>query len=81
MGRYDEVKVPPLMTRFKAFITAKTQVVRRLLKRVNRQTFANVFMVSFILFTSTGAAMYSHALGFVVAGVACGLFGFLLGLE
>ena len=46
-----------------------------------RQTYANIFMLSFILFTSIGAALISPALGFCVAGVACGIFGFLLGLE
>ena len=38
-------------------------------------------MVSFILFTSVGSAMIFLPAGFIVAGVTCGFFGFLLGLE
>jgi hypothetical protein len=46
-----------------------------------RRFFANVLMVGFILFTSIGASVVSPALGFIAAGVTCGIFGFLLGLE
>ena len=46
-----------------------------------RPTFANLFMVSFILFTSVGSAMIFLPAGFIVAGITCGFFGFLLGLE
>jgi len=42
---------------------------------------ANVFMVSFILLTSVGAAMLLPAAGFITAGIACGVFGYLLGSE
>jgi hypothetical protein len=38
-------------------------------------------MFSFILLTSIGAGLFNPALGFVVAGIACGIFGFLLGVE
>jgi hypothetical protein len=71
-----------------------TKVVSKMRKLINllyapikkslsaeRQTYANIFMLSFILFTSIGAALISPALGFGIAGVACGIFGFLLGLE
>jgi hypothetical protein len=52
------------------------------LKRLaNRGTFANLFMFCFILFTSIGAGMIFLPAGWVVAGVCCGIFGFLLGLE
>jgi hypothetical protein len=46
-----------------------------------RRFFANVLMVGFILFTSLGAGMFSPALGFISAGVTCGILGLLLGLE
>jgi hypothetical protein len=43
--------------------------------------FANLLMISFILFTSIGAALIFLPAGLIVAGVTCGFFGFLLGLE
>jgi hypothetical protein len=48
---------------------------------IKRDFYANMLMSSFILFTSIGAGMFTPALGFIVAGITCGLFGFLLGLE
>lgn len=48
---------------------------------MTRRLFANVLMVGFILFISIGASMFSPALGFIAAGVTCGIFGLLLGLE
>jgi predicted acyltransferase len=42
---------------------------------------ANGLMFSFILFTSVGAAMLLPAAGFITAGVACGIFGYLLGSD
>jgi len=50
-------------------------------KQVNRPRSANALMFCFILFTSIGAGMIFMPAGWVVAGVGCGLFGFLLGLE
>lgn len=47
----------------------------------NRRTFANLFMLSFILLTSVGAGLIAMPVGLIVAGVGCGIFGFLLGLE
>ena len=62
--------------------------MRRLLKRLAgikrlfaRPAMANVFMLLFIVLTSIGMSFISPPLGFVTAGVACGIFGFLLGLE
>lgn len=49
--------------------------------RANRATSANILMFCFIIFTSIGAGMIFLPAGLVVAGVACGIFGFLLGLE
>lgn len=50
-------------------------------RKANRSTFANIFMFCFIIFSSIGAGMIFLPAGFVVAGVGCGIFGFLLGLE
>ena len=62
--------------------TSRLVVVRlRLRRAANRQTFANIFMLSFIILTSIGAGMIYPPAGWVVAGVSCGIFGFLLGLE
>lgn len=46
-----------------------------------RPALANVFMLLFIVLTSIGMFYIYAPLGFVTAGVACGIFGFLLGLE
>jgi len=48
---------------------------------LNRANAANVLMVSFIIFTSIGAWMIRPSVGLIVAGVSCGVLGFLLGLE
>lgn len=42
---------------------------------------ANAMMISFILFTSVGAALLLPAAGFITAGIACGIFGYLLGSD
>jgi len=42
---------------------------------------ANLLMLSFILLTSAGAALLLPAAGFITAGVACGVFGYLLGSD
>lgn len=57
----------------------KIQIFYR--KISTRQFSSYVLMVGFILFTSIGAGIFSPALGFIAAGVTCGIFGFLLGLE
>ncbi len=46
-----------------------------------RGIIANALMVSFIILTGIGAAMVYPPLGLIVGGLACGIFGFLLGLE
>jgi hypothetical protein len=48
---------------------------------LNRGTFANIFMLCFIILTSIGAGMIFFPAGWIVAGVSCGVFGFLLGAE
>lgn len=47
----------------------------------NRSTFAYLLMLSFILFTTVGAALVYVPAGFITAGVACGILGYLLGRE
>lgn len=47
----------------------------------NRAAMANLFMICFILLSAAGAAAIYAPAGFIVAGVGCGIFGFLLGLE
>jgi len=42
---------------------------------------ANALMFSFILFTSAGAALLLPAAGLITAGIACGIFGYLLGSD
>lgn len=49
--------------------------------KANRSTFANLLMLCFIIFTSIGAGLIFLPAGWVVAGVCCGIFGFLLGAE
>lgn len=49
--------------------------------KLNRGTFAYLFMFSFIILTSIGAGLIFPPAGLVVGGVGCGLFGFILGLE
>jgi len=46
-----------------------------------RSIAANTLMVSFILFTSVGAALLEPAAGFITAGISCGVFGYLLGSD
>jgi hypothetical protein len=73
---------PSLQQRAKARLRVFWVSIQRYIKAIlTRQTFANLFMLSFILLTSIGAGLFNPALGFIVAGVACGIFGFLLGLE
>lgn len=50
-------------------------------KSLNRTTFANILMASFILFTAIGGFLIAPPVGFIVAGVTCGVFGYLLGAE
>jgi hypothetical protein len=65
----------PILGKFKVAAAA-------LLKSINKRTsYANALMVSFIILTGIGAGLIFPPAGFLVAGVACGIFGFLLGLE
>lgn len=53
----------------------------RLRALFGRANAANALMVSFIIFTSIGAWIIQPSWGLIVAGVTCGILGFLLGLE
>lgn len=48
---------------------------------MTRSFISYTLMVGFIIFTSVGAGIISPALGFLAAGVTCGILGFLLGVE
>ncbi len=48
---------------------------------INRGYIANFLMLSFILLTAIGAGFIFPPAGLIVAGLACGIVGFLLGLE
>lgn len=70
------------ITKTKSLCVKSIDFLWRTLKRLaTRPFFANFLMVGFIIFTSIGAGIVSPALGFLAAGVTCGIFGFLLGLE
>lgn len=47
----------------------------------NRGSAANLLMIAFIIMTSVGAWQIYQPMGFIVAGVGCGVFGFILGLD
>jgi hypothetical protein len=38
-------------------------------------------MASFILFTAIGGFLIAPPIGFLVAGLTCGIFGYILGAE
>lgn len=57
------------------------QLIAKLSRKQWRAITANCFMLTFILLTGIGAYMITPAVGFITAGVGCGLFGFLLGSE
>lgn len=47
----------------------------------NRSFTANLLMVLFIVLVGIGSLMIWPPIGFIAAGVACGIYGFILGLE
>ena len=70
------------ITKTKSISVKSINFLWRVIKELaTRRFFANVLMVGFILFISIGASIFSPALGFIAAGVTCGIFGLLLGLE
>lgn len=50
-------------------------------KAFSRASAANLLMIAFILLSGVGAFMIYPPAGFIVGGAACGLFGFILGLD
>lgn len=73
---------PKLLIAAQLKLRLRLAAISRGLKRMaKRSTFANIFMFCFIILTSIGAGMIFLPAGFLVAGVGCGIFGFLLGLE
>jgi hypothetical protein len=66
----------------KASVVKSISIFFRALKQLaTRSFFTNLLMVGFIVFTSVGVSLISPAFGFIAAGITCGIFGFLLGLE
>lgn len=49
--------------------------------KLNRTTSANLLMLSFILFSAVGGFLIAPPIGFLVAGISCGIFGFILGAD
>jgi hypothetical protein len=64
---------------------AIVEIINRLFnffrKLSTRQSASYLLMVAFIVLTSIGAGLFAPAFGFITAGIACGILGFLLGLE
>lgn len=54
----------------------------RILPQVFSRAFtANLLMILFIVLVSIGTLLIWPPVGFIAAGVACGIYGFILGLE
>ena len=70
-----------LPSKLKLIINSLKQKLVGMRPKLTRATFANLLMFSFILFTSIGAALIFVPAGLMVAGIACGIFGYLLGAE
>lgn len=56
-------------------------VIGRGKRFLTRGTAANLLMIAFIMLTGIGAFLIYPPIGFIVGGVGCGVFGFILGLE
>ncbi len=48
---------------------------------LTRPRAANLMIASFIIMTTIGASIISIPVGFIIAGISCGVVGVLLGLE
>ena len=48
---------------------------------MGRSSYAHLLMVLFIVLTSVGAGLLLPPVGLIVAGVNCGIYGYLLGSE
>jgi hypothetical protein len=57
------------------------RILQNIKKLGNRGSVANMLMISFIMFSALGTFLIYVPAGFIATGVACGIFGFLLGQE
>jgi hypothetical protein len=56
--------------------------IKDLLQRfLMRQSNAHLLMISFIVFTGTGAALIELPYGLITIGLCSGVYGYLLGRE
>lgn len=76
--RNTKTRIELALSRIPGFLRNRWLRIRA---KLNRNTFANVFMLCFIIFSGVGAGMIFLPAGLVVAGAACGIFGYLLGAE
>ena len=76
------VRMNNFIIKAKASVVKSISLFLKALKQLaTRSFFTNLLMVGFIVFTSVGVGLVSPAFGFIAAGITCGIFGFLLGLE
>jgi len=68
---------------FRRYYRTVTYFIKsRFLPQIFRRAFtANLLMVLFIVLIGIGTFMIWPPVGFIAAGVACGIYGFILGLE
>jgi hypothetical protein len=66
---------------FSKSVNSINSFLKKTKQAMTRSFLSYTLMVGFIIFTSVGAGIFSPALGFLAAGVTCGILGFLLGVE
>ena len=66
---------------FISWLRRALAVISRGKRFLTRGTAANLLMIAFIMLTGIGAFLIYPPSGFIVGGVGCGVFGFILGLE
>ena len=82
MPKQSISKNKKLLALSKRALLAVWRFILLIKSKIYSRQFASYFlMVTFIVFTGFGAGMYSPAIGLIVAGIGCGVLGFLLGLE
>lgn len=59
-------------------LLVRSRIIRQIFTRASA---ANLLMILFIVLVSIGTVMIWPPMGFIAAGVACGIYGFILGLE
>jgi hypothetical protein len=66
----------------RAAMLKQSEMWRKFANKVfSRASAANLLMIAFILLSGVGAFMIYPPAGFIVSGTACGLFGYILGLD